>query len=591
MSYIYIITRALLRFVAWIFFREISIDGDNNIPTDGAVIFVGNHQNQFMDALLMMLFSPRKIGFLVAKKSMSLPVVGTLAKMFHAIPVVRPQDNAKKGDGSVIIEEGSTTVTGKDTNFTTQFLKDNSLALPGEDPRKVLSIQSDTQLTLASGFKRSFVNSPYKILDNVDQSNVYEHVWTRLGEGHCIGIFPEGGSHDRSELLPLKAGVTLMALGTMVKYDTPVYIVPCGLNYFHGHRFRGSVLVQFGRPYLIPKSLAELYDVKEERRRACNMLLEIIKANLETVITHAPDQEQLQNIKLIRKLYQPTGVVLTSEQYLELHHRFLHGYQKLKEINSELVENYLADINNYRRELNTLGLDDRHMEDSTTNSTVTLIFIIVIRLIVVLTTLFLALPGSILNLPTAITARYVATKHAAEALKSSEVKIEAKDVLASKKVIVAICMFPVLYTLYTFLVFWFYGLYSAVFFFVCFPIVTVATILVAEEGISIAWSLVVMLHMKNYATKIEELKEMRKNLQKRIRDAVKQFGSSVTGIESGEFEDWRIIKEDQIEEADKSPESNSPAIRVKKQRHFDKHLPTDKTITDAEWEELKDVFS
>lgn len=46
----------------------------------------------------MMLFSPRKIGFLVAKKSLSLPVVGTLARMFHGIPVVRPQDNAKKVD-------------------------------------------------------------------------------------------------------------------------------------------------------------------------------------------------------------------------------------------------------------------------------------------------------------------------------------------------------------------------------------------------------------------------------------------------------------------------------------------------------------
>jgi glycerol-3-phosphate O-acyltransferase/dihydroxyacetone phosphate acyltransferase len=250
-------------------------------------------------------------------------------------------------------------------------------------------------------------------------------------------------------------------------------------------------------------------------------------------------------------------------------------------------------INNYRKELNTLGLDDRHMEDSTTNSTVMLIFIIVMRLIVVLTTLCLALPGSILNLPVAITARIVATKHAKEALKSSDVKIEAKDVLASKKVIVAMCMFPVLYTLYTLLVFWFYGLYFAAFFFVLFPVVTVATILVAEEGISIAWSLVVMLHMKNYATKIQELKEMRKNLQKRIRDAVKQFGSSVTGIQSGEFEEWRIIKEDQIEEADKTLDSNSPraGIRVKKQRQFDKHLPTDKSITDAEWEELKDVFS
>jgi hypothetical protein len=38
--------------------------------------------------------------------------------------------------------------------------------------------------------------------------------------------------------------------------------------------------------------------------------------------------------------------------------------------------------------------------------------IIFARLIVVITTLCLALPGSILNLPVALTARYVAVKHA-----------------------------------------------------------------------------------------------------------------------------------------------------------------------------------
>jgi glycerol-3-phosphate O-acyltransferase/dihydroxyacetone phosphate acyltransferase len=55
---------------------------------------------------------------------------------------------------------------------------------------------------------------------------------------YSIGIFPEGGSHDRTELLPLKAGVTLMALGAVDKYKVPVKIVPCGLNYFFGHKFR-----------------------------------------------------------------------------------------------------------------------------------------------------------------------------------------------------------------------------------------------------------------------------------------------------------------------------------------------------------------
>ncbi len=37
---------------------------------------------------------------------------------------------------------------------------------------------------------------------------VFDHL---LDDG-CIGIFPEGGSHD---LLPLKAGVAVMALGAM----------------------------------------------------------------------------------------------------------------------------------------------------------------------------------------------------------------------------------------------------------------------------------------------------------------------------------------------------------------------------------------
>ena len=41
-------------------------------------------------------------------------------------------------------------------------------------------------------------------------AGVYQAVHNRLNAGGCIGIFPEGGSHDRAEMLPLKAGVTLM---------------------------------------------------------------------------------------------------------------------------------------------------------------------------------------------------------------------------------------------------------------------------------------------------------------------------------------------------------------------------------------------
>ena len=47
-----------------------------------------------------------------------------------------------------------------------------------------------------------------------------------------MGIFPEGGSHDRTDLLPLKAGVALIAYQAMLEHGIEIYIIPCGLNYY-----------------------------------------------------------------------------------------------------------------------------------------------------------------------------------------------------------------------------------------------------------------------------------------------------------------------------------------------------------------------
>ena len=51
---------------------------------------------------------------------------------------------------------------------------------------------------------QDFQGTTYKTAPKVDQSKVYDAVFQRLRLGGCVGIFPEGGSHDRTELLPLK---------------------------------------------------------------------------------------------------------------------------------------------------------------------------------------------------------------------------------------------------------------------------------------------------------------------------------------------------------------------------------------------------
>lgn len=49
-----------------------------------------------------------------------------------------------------------------------------------------------------------FGGASFKVAPKVDQTKVYDAVFEKLNQGGCVGIFPEGGSHDRTELLPLK---------------------------------------------------------------------------------------------------------------------------------------------------------------------------------------------------------------------------------------------------------------------------------------------------------------------------------------------------------------------------------------------------
>lgn len=158
-----------------------------------------------------------------------------------------------------------------------------------------------------------------------------------------------GGSHDRTDLLPLKAGVTIMALGAMASNpDLQVKIVPVGLSYFHAHKFRSRAVVEFGAPLDIPSELVgEFKQGGKDKRAACGKLLDIIYEGLKTVTIRTPDFETLmvrlscrfsvvdesddpsflpQVIQAARRLYKSPGQSLSLGQIVELNKRFIEGY-------------------------------------------------------------------------------------------------------------------------------------------------------------------------------------------------------------------------------------------------------------------------
>lgn len=98
-----------------------------------------------------------------------------------------------------------------------------SLILPHDiGTAEIASIESPTELTLKKEFRglRALEalemqgGTNFKIAPKVDQSRVYEKVFERIEEGGCIGIYPEGGSHDRPDLLPLKGSFSNHSLLT-----------------------------------------------------------------------------------------------------------------------------------------------------------------------------------------------------------------------------------------------------------------------------------------------------------------------------------------------------------------------------------------
>jgi glycerol-3-phosphate O-acyltransferase/dihydroxyacetone phosphate acyltransferase len=139
----------------------------------------------------------------------------------------------------------------------------------------IKSVDSDDLLTPINAIE-DLKDSDFKILPKIDQSEIYEAVQNELKRGRCIGIFPEGGSHDRTTPLPLKAGVCLMALGAMARYNITVTIQCIGLNYYQGHRFRSKAVLNFGVPYSIPRELATLY--LQDRKQAIEILLRQIES-------------------------------------------------------------------------------------------------------------------------------------------------------------------------------------------------------------------------------------------------------------------------------------------------------------------------
>lgn len=571
----------LYDFVVWVFtvifdlfFRQITPRGSYRIPKKGAVIFVAApHANQFVDPMLLMqqvrYSSGRRISFLVAETSLKRPFIGFLSRTVSGIGVARVQDLLVKTSGTVYQNEQSseTQLLGKDTKFLKECPQGGHVSISGVGLCDIAEIVSDEEIILRKPLRSSAMaalkESPrtFKSAPRVDHSQMYHSVFSHLHHGHCIGIFPEGGSHDRTDLLPLKAGVAIMALGALAEdADCNVKIVPCGMNYFHPHKFRSRAVIEFGDPLSIPPELVEQYKKGgEEKRAAVKEVLDLITVKLKSVTITCDDYDTLMAIQAARRLYRPSSNKVPLSVVVDMTRRFLQGYNRYKD--DPRIIRLKSNVSEYNKSLFDLGLRDHQVESASMGKA--RVFIRLMYRSAKLAVLLVAsLPGTILFAPVFVATKAISKTKAQQALKASTVKIRARDVIATWKVLVAIGVAPLLYT--------FYAIIATVYCYrhgiiepkfssaltmmivsnLIFPFLSYASLIIGETGMDIFKSLrpLALALNPSRANTIVQLKETRRQLITEITDLVNTLGPELyPELKQGKHvED--IVREEQREE-------------------------------------------
>lgn len=212
-----------------------------------------------------------------------------------------------------------------------------------------------------------------------------------LTEGGVICLFPEGKSHNRPTLAPLKTGAARMALEAegeaLAEGGTPagVRFLPIGLSFDAKEKFRSRALVEIGEPFSAleaagiesEEELAELAArVGREGdsgdgtdagapREAVVALTGAIDGALQAVTLNFDTWEEARLLRRAAEIWRhPARDVPRRGSLAEsapLLRAFSQGYRVLKEEHPEEVRRTAEAVRLYDRLLTTAGLRDRHV--------------------------------------------------------------------------------------------------------------------------------------------------------------------------------------------------------------------------------------
>lgn len=431
-----------LRVVARVFFRQIEVAGLEHVPLTGPVLFAGNHPNSLIDPILIITTCGRKVHFAAKDTLFKGRLMRAVLRGLGAVPIKRRDDH----DGSIRDSQPST----------------------GGPPEKKRAGPAPAR--------------------EVDNDAAFSAMFAVLTEGGAIGIFPEGLSHDESQLSRLKTGAARLALGGVQRTPQPIQIVPCGLTFIHPKRFRSRVLVQFGPPIVVDKS-------RDNTAEQVRDLTTEIETALRRLTINAPDWETVRALDVVRRLYQPQEISI--EDRVELARRFNAYYGEVAA--DPRVLSLMAKIRAYQQKLDDLGLTDRELARDLSKLEVGAR--VMRHLTLVAFWLPLTVPGAPLHVPPLLFARFASGK-----------LTPRKDVVATTKLLIGMLLVLGAYSATIGVLWWKLGFAWAALAAVILPVSGVATLRVLDRLRLVRRGIGVLFRRLRFRREVSALRREREGL-------------------------------------------------------------------------------
>ena len=256
------------------YFKNFKYLGKEKIPKNAGIIYAANHQNAFLDPIVIAGQANNPINFLARADIFKNKLVYKLLRKFYMLPIYRQRD-------------GVNTIEKNQETFEVC----------------------------------------YDILKN---------------NGHLI-IFPEGNHNSKKTLRSLKKGVSRIALGTLTKYgkDTPLFIVPIGIDYENHFSMNADVLVNVGNPI----SIGDYFDDYDKNPvETVNKLTQKVRQNLKSVLIHIEDIENYDEIYYLLHRF-PLNNEKKTEQKYRTRKSLLSKLERIKEEEFKTYNQLLTDVN------------------------------------------------------------------------------------------------------------------------------------------------------------------------------------------------------------------------------------------------------